>query len=94
MKVLAVLGSRNPKGRTAELTQALLDGLIEKDGAVETTFLPAIHLEACRQCEAEEKACHCCTVISTVFDSGAPAPETESVISHLPDMVNTQLVAS
>ena len=51
MKVLAILGSRNPQGKTAELTQALLDGLEDKGGTTEKIFLPALKLEACRQCE-------------------------------------------
>jgi multimeric flavodoxin WrbA len=53
MKVLAVLGSRNQEGKTAVLTQALLDGLEGKGAATEKAFLTSIKLECCRQCEAD-----------------------------------------
>jgi len=53
MKVLAVIGSRNQQGKTAALTQALLDGLEEKGAATEKTFLTSLHLEVCRQCEED-----------------------------------------
>ncbi|HUU28786.1 MAG TPA: flavodoxin family protein [archaeon] len=53
MKVFAVLGSRNQQGRTAALTQALLDGLEEKGAATERLFLTSLNLEACRQCEED-----------------------------------------
>jgi multimeric flavodoxin WrbA len=52
MKVCAVLGSSNPKGKTAELTQALLEGLKDKGATTETVFLTALDIESCRQCEA------------------------------------------
>jgi multimeric flavodoxin WrbA len=53
MKVLAVLGSRNQQGKTAALTQALLDGLEAKGAATEKTFLTSLDLEVCRQCEED-----------------------------------------
>jgi len=50
MKVLAILGSRNPEGQTARATDALLEGT----GAVcERIFLPTVHIERCRQCDAQ-----------------------------------------
>jgi multimeric flavodoxin WrbA len=51
MKALAILGSRDPRGKTAALTQALLDGLEEKGAAAEKIFLTSLDLEVCRQCE-------------------------------------------
>ncbi|MCK5007698.1 MAG: flavodoxin family protein [Spirochaetales bacterium] len=53
MKVFAVLGSRNQQGKTAALTQALLDGLEEKGTATEKLFLTSLNLEVCRQCEED-----------------------------------------
>jgi multimeric flavodoxin WrbA len=53
MKVLAVLGSRNQQGKTAALTQALLDGLEEKGADAEKIFLTSLDLEVCRQCEED-----------------------------------------
>ncbi len=48
MRVLAILGSRNPAGQTARAVDALLKG----SGAVcERVFLPAGHFERCRQCD-------------------------------------------
>ena len=50
MKVMAVLGSRNPAGQTAQATEALLQGVKNKGGQGEQVFLPSQRIERCRQC--------------------------------------------
>lgn len=52
MKVIAVIGSRDPGGRTAGAARALLDGMSASGADVETVFLPELKIERCRQCEA------------------------------------------
>ena len=49
MKVIAILGSRNPKGQTARACDALLEGAA---GDAERVFLPELRIERCRQCDA------------------------------------------
>ena len=51
MKVLIVLGSRNPQGQTARAAEALGKGVERKGGEVEYVFLPDIQIERCRQCD-------------------------------------------
>ena len=51
MKVMVVLGSRNPAGQTARAAGALVEGLVSEGAEVEQTFLPQIRLELCRQCD-------------------------------------------
>jgi len=51
MKVIVVLGSRNPQGQTARAANALLEGVIEGGGQGEQAFLPPLKIERCRQCE-------------------------------------------
>jgi multimeric flavodoxin WrbA len=53
MKVLILSGSRNRKGRTAQLIKALEKGLSRADGQFETIFLTECKLERCRQCNAD-----------------------------------------
>jgi multimeric flavodoxin WrbA len=50
MKVLVLLGSRNPEGQTATAARAMLDGVREAGGDGELVFLPDLNLERCRQC--------------------------------------------
>lgn len=50
MQVLAIIGSRNPEGQTARATKAVLAGFRRAGGEVEALYLPAMHLERCRQC--------------------------------------------
>ena len=50
MKVLAVVSSRNPEGRTASATDALLDGAAAAGGQGEKIFLTELQIERCRQC--------------------------------------------
>jgi len=51
MKVVAILGSRNPQGQTARACDALLGGAAEGGGEVERVFLTDVSLERCRQCD-------------------------------------------
>ena len=53
MKVIAIIGSRNEEGKTAEATRTLLDTMESKGAATETLFLPAMNVESCRQCNAD-----------------------------------------
>ncbi len=51
MKAIAISGSRNPKGLTAQATDALLEGLESKGVQTEHVFLPTRQIERCRQCD-------------------------------------------
>lgn len=51
MTVLAILGSRNPKGQTARAVEALLQGTRDQGSQGEQIFLPEMKIERCRQCE-------------------------------------------
>ena len=51
MYILAILGSRNPKGRTAQAAHALLQGASQTGSTIETVFLTEKKIERCRQCE-------------------------------------------
>ena len=51
MKVLAILGSRNPKGQTARTADALLEGVKSLGGDAEMVFLPEVKIERCGQCD-------------------------------------------
>ncbi|MBC8235082.1 flavodoxin family protein [bacterium] len=51
MKVLIVLGSRNPKGQTARAAGALLQGVTSEGSQGEQIFLPQMNIERCRQCD-------------------------------------------
>ncbi len=53
MKVIGILGSRNPEGQTARAADALLEALTGRDIKVERVFLPAKKIERCRQCDAQ-----------------------------------------
>lgn len=53
MKLVVVLGSRNPKGQTARAADALLEGFVEAGGTGERIFLPAGRVERCRQCDEQ-----------------------------------------
>ncbi len=52
MKVSAVIGSRDPEGRTASAAKSLLDGMSARGAEVEAIFLPELKIERCRQCNA------------------------------------------
>jgi multimeric flavodoxin WrbA len=51
MKLVGILGSRNPQGQTARAADALLQGAQDAGWEVSRTFLPTIEIEQCRQCE-------------------------------------------
>ncbi len=51
MKVLTILGSRNPEGQTATAAQALHEGVTEKGGEAHSVYLPDLQIERCRQCD-------------------------------------------
>ncbi len=51
MKVLAVLGSRNPTGQTARAVGALLGGSTSQGAQCEQVLLPEMKIERCRQCD-------------------------------------------
>ena len=51
MKVVAILGSRNKKGQTAQAVEACLKGFEQVNADVERFFLPTHNIERCRQCE-------------------------------------------
>lgn len=50
MKILAVLGSCNSQGKTAQATNALLTAAAAEGVEVESIFLPQQKLEHCQQC--------------------------------------------
>ena len=51
MKVIILLGSRNPEGQTARAADAVRKGIEAAKGQVETVFLPSLQIERCRQCD-------------------------------------------
>jgi multimeric flavodoxin WrbA len=51
MKLVAILGSRNPEGQTARATDALLEGAASTGWEVDRAFLPELQIERCRQCD-------------------------------------------
>jgi multimeric flavodoxin WrbA len=51
MRLVGILGSRNPQGQTARAADALLQGAQEAGWEVSRTFLPTIEIESCRQCD-------------------------------------------
>ena len=51
MKVVGIIGSRNPEGQTARAAGSLLDGLAGRGVEVKRMFLPAMKIERCRQCD-------------------------------------------
>jgi multimeric flavodoxin WrbA len=52
MTAIAILGSRNPEGRTARSVEALLEGLAAEGIQGEVAFLTEMTIERCRQCDA------------------------------------------
>jgi multimeric flavodoxin WrbA len=51
MKVLCLLGSRNPEGQTASAAKAFLGGATAKGHESELVILPELSIERCRQCD-------------------------------------------
>lgn len=50
MKVIIILGSRNPDGQTAEAIKSLESGLKERDVNIDKYFLPQNDIKLCQQC--------------------------------------------
>ena len=50
MKTLVISGSKNLKGRTASLIDALCRGIKKAGSDSEVIFLPHMNIELCRQC--------------------------------------------
>jgi multimeric flavodoxin WrbA len=53
MKVIAISGSRNRQGKTAQIVNAVLKGVETGGGQSESIFLTECKLENCRQCNPE-----------------------------------------
>ena len=53
MKMLALSGSRNRQGRTAQAINALTEGFVKRGGTAESLFLIDFKMERCRQCELD-----------------------------------------
>jgi len=51
MKTFAVIGSRNPEGKTARATDALLQGAAAAGSSADSILLPEKRIERCRQCD-------------------------------------------
>jgi len=51
LKVVILVGSRNPEGQTARAADAFKEGVIRKGSQAEAVFLPQMKIERCRQCE-------------------------------------------
>lgn len=51
MKALLVSGSRNPKGQTGQVAEALLRGWTDAGGQSDGIWLPSLRVERCRQCD-------------------------------------------
>ena len=51
MKILMIVGSRNPAGQTARAGDAMLEGCRKAGAEAEQAFLPALAIERCRQCD-------------------------------------------
>ena len=50
MQILALSGSRNRQGKTAQAINAILKGVANAGGNSESIFLTELALEKCRQC--------------------------------------------
>jgi multimeric flavodoxin WrbA len=51
MKVVAIIGSRNPIGQTAKAVGAFVGGVEKMGGECEQIFLPQTKIRRCRQCD-------------------------------------------
>jgi multimeric flavodoxin WrbA len=52
MRLVTILGSRNPEGQTARAAGALIEGVQSAGWETERVFLPELTIERCRQCDA------------------------------------------
>jgi len=80
MKVVIILGSRNPDGQTARAAKASLQGIEDAGGEGEMIFLPQLRIESCRQCDdngwgtcRSEGVCAIDDDVATVVDKLASA---------------------
>jgi len=83
MQILALSGSRNRQGKTAQAINAILKGVSEAGGDSECIFLTELALERCRQCNSDgwgdcRSEGHC--IIEDDFASVAEKIETADVI--------------
>ena len=53
MKVLILVGNRNPDGQTARATDAFARGAQAEGASVEKVFLPELDIQRCRQCNPD-----------------------------------------
>jgi multimeric flavodoxin WrbA len=53
MKVIAISGSRNREGKTAQIVNSILQGVNNAGGQSESIFLTEMKLERCRQCNPD-----------------------------------------
>jgi len=51
MKLVIILGSRNPQGQTARAAMSLVEGAKSTGAHADMLFLPQMKIERCRQCE-------------------------------------------
>ncbi|MBD3344362.1 MAG: flavodoxin family protein [Chitinivibrionales bacterium] len=51
MKTVAVVGSRNPQGRTAQAVNAFCQSAAKEASSVDIFMLPSMKIERCRQCD-------------------------------------------
>ena len=52
MKLVVIMGSRNPEGQTARAANALIAGVRAAGWEVAQHYLPSMAIERCRQCDA------------------------------------------
>ena len=102
MRILAVLGSRNPEGQTARACGALLEGATGGGAQVDQVFLPDIKIERCRQCDEEgwgicRREGHCVIeddfslVVDKIKDADAVVFATPVYFSDLSESLKTFL---
>lgn len=53
MKIIGIIGSKDPRGRTATAARALLRGAGRADASYEMLFLCTMDMRRCRQCEMD-----------------------------------------
>jgi multimeric flavodoxin WrbA len=53
MQILALSGSRDRQGKTAQAVYSILKGVSDAGGSSECIFLPELKIERCRQCNGD-----------------------------------------
>jgi multimeric flavodoxin WrbA len=51
MKIVVILGSRNPQGQTARAANAFIEGAKQAGAEVESFYLPTMNIQRCKQCD-------------------------------------------